>query len=191
MYIDQSVLDAAAAWIESHQLGDGSFQNVGFLHHQELLGGLQGRDALTAYVAIALLEAGSTGSVAGAIGYLEGRLDEMDDPYTMAITAYALELSGSALEDRAYERLMSMAQTDDNGALYWGGGAVGPYPADHRSERLGNQSAAIETTGYALLALLHHGDLASASRRPSGWRDSGTRWAASARHRTPLWACTV
>ena len=164
MYIDQSVLDAAAAWIESHQLGDGSFRNVGFLHHQELLGGLQGRDALTAYVAIALLEAGSTGSVAGAIGYLEGRLDEMDDPYTMAITAYALELSGSALEDRAYERLMSMAQTDDNGALYWGGGAVGPYPADHRSERLGNQSAAIETTGYALLALLHHGDLASASR---------------------------
>ena len=164
MYIDQSVLDAAAAWIESHQLGDGSFQNVGFLHHQELLGGLQGRDALTAYVAIALLEAGSTGSVAGAIDYLEGRLDEIDDPYAMAITAYALELSESALEDRAYERLMSMAQTDDNGALYWGGGAVGPYPADHRSERLGNQSAAIETTGYALLALLHHGDLASASR---------------------------
>ena len=164
MYIDQSVLDAAAAWIESHQLGNGSFQNVGFLHHQELLGGLQGRDALTAYVAIALLEAGSTGPVAGAIGYLESRLDEMDDPYTMAITAYALELSGSALKDRAYESLMSMGQTDDSGALYWGGGAVGPYPADHRSERLGNQSAAIETTGYALLALLHHGDLASASK---------------------------
>ena len=42
MYIDQSVIDAAAAWIESHQLSDGSFENVGFLHHQELLGGLQG-----------------------------------------------------------------------------------------------------------------------------------------------------
>ena len=164
MYIDQSVLDAAAAWIESHQLGDGSFQNVGFLHHQELLGGLQGRDALTAYVTIALLEAGNIDPVASAIGYLEGRLDEIDDPYTMAITAYALELSGSALKDKAYERLMSMGQTDDTGALYWGGGAVEPYPADHRSERHGNQSAAIETTGYALLALLHHGDLASASR---------------------------
>ena len=42
MYIDQSVIDVAAAWIESHQLSDGSFENVGFLHHQELLGGLQG-----------------------------------------------------------------------------------------------------------------------------------------------------
>ena len=72
MFIDQSVLDDAAAWIESHQLGDGSFENVGFLHHQELLGGLQGRDALTAYVAIALLEAGNNRSAATAIGYLEG-----------------------------------------------------------------------------------------------------------------------
>ena len=48
MYIDQSVIESAASWIESHQLGDGSLENVGFLHHQELLDGLQGRDALTA-----------------------------------------------------------------------------------------------------------------------------------------------
>ena len=32
MYIDQSVIDAAAAWIESHQLSDGSFENVGDTH---------------------------------------------------------------------------------------------------------------------------------------------------------------
>ena len=164
MYIDQSVIDDAAAWIESHQLDDGSFENVGFLHHQELLGGLQGRDALTAYVAIALAEAGNTGSGASAVRYLEGRLDRIEDPYTMAITAYALELSGSTLKDRAYEMLMSMGQTNDNGALYWGGGGLEPYSGDRQSQRHGNQSEAIETTGYALLALLHHGDLASASR---------------------------
>ena len=163
MYIDPSVIDTAAEWIESHQLGDGSFENVGFLHHQELLGGLQGRDALTAYVAIALLEAGNNRSAESAVRYLEGRLDEIDDSYTMAITAYALELAESVLNDEAYEKLMSMAQVDDNGALYWGGGGlpIEPYPADGRH---GNQSAAIETTGYALLSLLHHEDLASASR---------------------------
>ena len=133
MYIDQSVIDAAAAWIESHQLSDGSFENVGFLHHQELLGGLQDRDALTAYV---------------------------------AITAYALELAGSGLKPTAYDKLMAMAQIDDNGALYWGGGGlpIEPYSEDRRTARHGNQSAAIETTGYALLALLHHEDLVSASR---------------------------
>ena len=176
MYIDQEVIDSAASWIESHQLSDGSFENVGFLHHQELLGGLQGRDALTAYVAIALLEADNTGSAASAVSYLEGRLDEIDDPYTMAITTYALELSDSAQKDAAYEKLMSMAQVDDNGALYWGGGGlpIEPYPADHGPARHGNQSAAIETTGYALLALLHHEDLVSASRT--------TKWLAGQRN---------
>ena len=163
MYIDPSVIDTAAEWIESHQLGDGSFENVGFLHHQELLGGLQGRDALTAYVAIALLEAGNNRSAESAVRYLEGRLDEIDDSYTMAITAYALELAESVLNDEAYEKLMSMAQVDDNGALYWGL-PIEPYSEDRRSARHGNQSATIETTGYSLLSLLHHEDLASASR---------------------------
>ena len=135
MYIDPSVIDTAAEWIESHQLGDGSFENVGFLHHQELLGGLQGRDALTAYVAIALLEAGNNRSAESAVRYLEGQLDEIDDSYTMAITAYALELAESVLNDEAYKKLMSMAQVDDNGALYWGGGGlpIEPYPADVQS----------------------------------------------------------
>ena len=69
MYIDRTVIDEAAAWIESHQLRDGSFESVGFLHHQELLGGLRGRDALTAYVAIALLEAGRDHATASRIAW--------------------------------------------------------------------------------------------------------------------------
>ena len=59
---------------------------------------------------------------------------------------------------------MSMAQVDDNGALFWDGDHAEPYPAEQKSSRHGNRSAAIETTGYALLALLHHGDLVSAPR---------------------------
>ena len=172
MYIDRTVLDEAAAWIESLQLGDGSFESVGFLHHQELLGGLRGRDALTAYVAIALLEAGRDNATASAIRYLEGRLASIDDPYTMAITAYALELSGSAARDQAYEKLMSMAQEDENGALFWGG--AGPPAQDYPSPGHGNRSAAIETTGYALLALTEHGDLVNASR--------AARWLAGQRN---------
>ena len=167
MYVDPSVIDSAARWIEGHQRSDGSFENVGFLHHQELLGGLQGRDALTAYVAIALMEAGNAGSASRAVGYLEGKLGEIDDPYTMAVTAYALGLADSTLKNDAYDRLMSMAQVDDDGGLYWGGGDVGPvepFAADGPAFGHGNKSAAIETTGYALLALLRHEDLVSASR---------------------------
>ncbi len=163
MYVDPAVIDSATAWIESHQRSDGSFENVGFLHHQELLGGLQGREALTAYVAAALLESGNVSSGTRAIRYLEGKLRDMDDPYTMAITSYALGLADSEFRAAAYDKLMSMAQVDDNGALYWGGAAIEPY-AEETQPRHGNASAAIETTGYALLALLGHEDLLSASR---------------------------
>ena len=163
MYVDPAVIDSATAWIESHQRSDGSFENVGFLHHQELLGGLQGREALTAYVAAALLESGNVSSGTRAIRYLEGKLNQMDDPYTMAITSYALGLADSDFRAAAYDKLVSMAREDDNGALYWGGASVDPY-ADDSQPRHGNASAAIETTGYALLALLGHEDLVSASR---------------------------
>ena len=163
MYVDPAVIDSATAWIESHQRSDGSFENVGFLHHQELLGGLQGREALTAYVAAALIESGNVSSGTRAIRYLEGKLNQMDDPYTMAITSYALGLADSDFRAAAYDKLVSMAREDDNGALYWGGASVDPY-ADDSQPRHGNASAAIETTGYALLALLGHEDLVSASR---------------------------
>ena len=155
IYIDPEVLDRAAAWIGQHQRADGSFENVGFLHHQELLGGLQGRDALTAYVAVALLEAGPTfeaffGALP-AIQYLESRLDAIEDAYTMAVVAYALAIADSALAEEALAKLMTMANEDENGVLYWGGGD-------------GYRSAAIETTGYALLALMASGDLANAGQ---------------------------
>ena len=163
MYVDPAVIDSATGWIESHQRSDGSFENVGFLHHQDLLGGLQGREALTAYVAAALLESGNISSGTRAIRYLEGKLNQMDDPYTMAITSYALGLADSDFRAAAYDRLMSMAQVDDNGTLYWGRASVDPY-AEESQPRHGNASAAIETTGYALLALLGHEDLVSASR---------------------------
>ena len=89
IYIDDEVLDGAIRWIVQHQRPDGSFEPVGFLHHQELLGGLKGNTALTAYVAIALLEGGETSESHAGVRYLEERLERIDDPYTMAIVAYA------------------------------------------------------------------------------------------------------
>jgi CD109 antigen len=164
IYIDDSVLREAEQWIVSHQNKDGSFDAVGFICHQELLGGLQGKDALTAFVAVALLEAGEKNASAGAIDYLEGKLSGMDDAYTVALTAYALELGGSQKRDQAIDKLMDLAQEDENG-LYWGSSMVPvegqresmPYPVQQ-------SSATIETTGYAAMALVRHGDVFNASR---------------------------
>jgi CD109 antigen len=160
IFIDDAILEEAADWLKSHQNSDGSFEPVGFIHHQEILGGLKGKDALTAYTAIALLEYGEKTSSARAVGYLEGILSELDDPYTVAITAYALELAGSDRSDDAYQILMGLAIEDENG-LHWGSGGdiIEPeYPMEY------NQSACIETTAYATLALIKHGDAFNASR---------------------------
>ena len=178
LYIDQSVLDEAAAWTLGHQRADGSFEPVGFLHHQELLGGLQGNTALTAYVAIALQEAGEATASARAVGYLEKGLDSIEDPYTMAIVSYALELGGSNRAGEAYDGLMSMAIEDKQG-LHWGTVVMIAEPrrkdhVDSREPRHGDRSAAIETTGYAILAILEHGDRLNASR--------AARWLVSQRN---------
>ena len=156
IYIDEDLLSQATRWILDHQNEDGSFEPVGFIHHREILGGVQGKTALTAYVAIALLESGEKASSARAIGYLEKKLGRIDDPYTAAITAYALELAGSGAREEAHKKLLSLAQEDENG-LHWGGGEIKPL-------RRASRSVAIEATAYATLALLKHGDKFNASR---------------------------
>ena len=155
VYIDPEVLRSAAQWVLRHQRPDGSFEPVGFLHHQELLGGLQGNTALTAYVAIALQEAGEPAGAAPAIRYLESQLDTIDDPYTLAVAAYALALGDSGHAGQANDRLMSMAIREEDG-VYWameGGAGI---------------NNAVETTGYAVLALLERGDRIAASG-PARW----------------------
>ena len=172
IYIDEDMLSEARNWITSHQKPDGSFESVGFVHHQDLMGGLQGKTALTAYVAIALLEAGETSASAKAISYLESKLGEIDDSYTMAITAYALELAGSARKDEAHTKLMALAQEDENG-MHWGDNEVivepmvGEKAMPIRQEFMppqGIPSTQIEATAYATLALIEHGDVLNAGK---------------------------
>jgi len=159
IYIDDTVLDQAADWILRHQNSDGSFDPVGFVHHQEMMGGLEGKTALTAYVAIALMEAGDSASAARAIGYLEDNLDQIDDAYSAAVTAYALELASSGHRQAVYDRLMELVTEDEDG-LHWSTQDMlsSPGPMPH------NQSADIEATAYATLALVNHGDAFNASR---------------------------
>jgi CD109 antigen len=167
-YIDPEVLGAASSWILKHQKADGSFEPVGFVAHQEMMGGLQGTDALTAYAAIALLEAGESAAADKAVGYLEDRLATIDDPYTLALVTYALELAGSDRRDAAYDELLAAATEDEEG-LHWSSGAPGPDestpmpPADGSSMSV-RPILDVEATGYATLALIEHGDRLDAGK---------------------------
>ena len=83
------------------------------------------------------------------------RLDSIDDAYTMAIAAYALQLAGSHRAEDANEDLLDLATAGAEG-LYWSG------------------PASVETIGYALLALLEEGDRIGAS--------NAARWLVSQRN---------
>lgn len=179
IYIDDTVLQSARDWITAHQQADGSFASVGFLHHQELMGGLNGKAPLTAYVAIALREAGDDAGTGRAIKYLEQVHDTIKDAYGTAITAYALALAKSGRANVMHDRLMALAHQSDSG-LWWGDLPILERPqATQESpvmpETIGpSASAAIETTGYAALALLQAGDRINAGH--------AVRWLAGQRN---------
>lgn len=169
IYVDPKVVSEASDWILQRQNADGSFEQIGGVPNSYLYGGLEGATALAAYVAIALHEAGQTTSADLALGYLEDQLDGIENPYTMAIVAYALTLGDSDEADNAHSRLLEMGTRDDNG-LYWD--ASTPQSNSGRSGWA--TSTAVENTGYAVLALLEHGDLDNA--------DDAVRWLVSQRN---------
>jgi CD109 antigen len=183
VYIDESVLGSASDWVVKHQNRDGSFDPVGFVHHQEMLGGLQGKTALTAFVAVALYEVGERQAFQKAVAYLEGALDRTEDAYGVALTAYALELAKSPRAGDAHGKLMALARESDGG-IQWGDQIEplhmppGILPGEPAPRRPGiprpNQSASIETTAYATLALVERGDRLNASR--------AARWLVSQRN---------
>ena len=54
-----------------------------------------------------------------ATKYLERNLPKIRDPYELAITTYALAVTGSAEADFAYSLLKGMAK-EEGGMIYWG-----------------------------------------------------------------------
>ncbi len=155
--IDEGILADSAAWIGSHQQADGSWEPVGFVIHQDMMGGVSGTYALTAYVALALDEYGSANPVmmADARRYLEDNLAAQKDPYALAIGALALQKLDSPFADKALKDLLAIAEEDDSGT-YWGyGEGPVPMPYEHRGyDFMVPSSKNVETTAYATLALI-------------------------------------
>lgn len=134
--IDETILSQAAQWIISHQLQDGSWDPVGFVIHTDMMGGVEGNLALSAFVTNSLLEYGSADASAlqKALAYLESNVDnEKADSYVLAQIAFALVKAGSSKADEVLNRLLTLAVADSKG-MHW-------------------EPHAIETTGYAAMAL--------------------------------------
>ncbi|KAG7283667.1 hypothetical protein CRUP_020440 [Coryphaenoides rupestris] len=142
IFIDPEELRAAKSWLIKHQRNEGSFPAMGRILNKDLQGGIHGKISLTAYVVAALLETGITTeeekvAVAKAKEFLETNTYSADDPYTTALSAYALALLRSPYAPLALRRLNHMAITHV-------------------------VSAEVEMTAYGLLTYTLMGDVASA-----------------------------
>jgi CD109 antigen len=137
--VDETVLAGAADWIEAHQLPNGSWEPVGFICHTEMVGGMEGTYALTAFVTIALADYGtaSPDTLAGATQYLTNNLTSVqNDAYALAIAALALTRVNNSAVHTVIGRLLEIAIEDGDG-IHWS-----PYD--------------VETTAYAALALMEN-----------------------------------
>ncbi|MCL7411264.1 MAG: MG2 domain-containing protein [Methanosarcinaceae archaeon] len=173
--IDEDVLMEAADWIEDLQGSDGSWEPAGFVIHQDMMGGVSGTYALSAYVTLALAEYGHASPVVmtDAQQYLEDNLDSQDDPYALAIGTLVLQKLNSPKADVALNKLLALSKEDENG-MYWGYdvvamplkeyGGYGYYPPSSKN---------VETTAYATLALIE-------AKNPSA--SSALKWIAAQRN---------
>ncbi|KAJ8419039.1 hypothetical protein AAFF_G00005380 [Aldrovandia affinis] len=171
IFIDPEELRAAKTWLINHQREEGSFPAMGRILNKDLQGGIHGKISLTAYVVAALLETGISTeeekmAVAKAKGFLETNTYSADDPYTTALSAYALALLRSPYAPLALRRLNHMAITQD-GFTHWS--LTGSTVTDEDtfmgfSDGLSQSvvSAEVEMTAYGLLTYTLLGDVASA-----------------------------
>ena len=154
VFVDSSILKSAAEFLIGTQRSDGSFQRIGLVIHQEMLGGASGSDvALTAYVTSALAKAQTVLTLATlqpalvkAQTYLESQ--SSSDTYTALLRSHALLLAGLWSQDQAATEVLA-SSTLSGSYRFW------TQPTETSSDRMGGREKTldIEMTGYGLLAL--------------------------------------
>ncbi len=155
--LDDAIIDDMQEFIVAEQHADGSFTFPEWGLYEYTPDVLKSKTvATTAYVARSLAYSGYQGSaIAEAVTYIEARLSEVwDDPYSLAIALIVLDAEGSSSAARVADRLETLAkrvgdevhwETEstmiDSGSREWFDWGYGSSPQ------------AIETTGYAVMAL--------------------------------------
>ncbi|XP_046890664.1 complement C3-like [Hypomesus transpacificus] len=145
--IDSKVVCKAVEWlIQKSQLPDGRFLEIGLVHTGGMMGGVAHLDtdaSMTAFVLIALQEArplcektirGMTNNMNKAVAYLQSRLPNIKNPYSVAMVSYAMANHGTLNKE-----LLLKFSTDLK---------------DHWEVPEGYGTFTLEATAYALLALL-------------------------------------
>ncbi|KAM4678128.1 alpha-2-macroglobulin-like [Discoglossus pictus] len=155
IFIDKDHLRNTHSWLREKRQENGCFQNIGRLFNNAMKGGVDDEISLSAFVAIALLEAGWTLEdpvVEGAVNCLRKAAPQVSSVYTQALLAYTFTLCGETdLRQNLLDTLKEKAVRTDQ-QLHWERTSSAPktdLPFWYRAP-----SAEVELASYVLLALL-------------------------------------
>uniref|UniRef100_A0AAR2LRU8 Complement 4B (Chido blood group) n=1 Tax=Pygocentrus nattereri TaxID=42514 RepID=A0AAR2LRU8_PYGNA len=157
-------------YLINNQNKDGSFSDPHPVIHREMQGGIGGLEqevSLTAFITIALKRSlpfldmeTDKASITRATAFLLSRVDQLERPYAVAITAYCLStcLPEKTLALSAWSKLQSLARREGECKVWRAN--EGMRLAGEQTRYLVPPAVAltVETTAYALLTALAHGD---------------------------------
>lgn len=119
--LDDKVIDEALNFLQSVQNpNDGSFPENGYILDHKMQGGSSKGVALTAYTAITFLQNGVPNvahqdTIRKAIENVATNIHDIDDVYTLAIAAYALQLADHAIKDQILDILVAKMVSKNGG----------------------------------------------------------------------------
>ncbi|CAB3978842.1 alpha-2-macroglobulin-like isoform X1, partial [Paramuricea clavata] len=164
VFVDEDEIKHSIQWFRRKQKLSGCFPKYGKVFHKSLQGGLNSELTITAYVTIALLEAGfdkKTRIVSKALNCVTDKLTHIQDSYTTSLVTYTLVLADHPKAGLMISRLKDKAVSSEDGQIFWSARndklvateeptdyfVYQPHPAD------------VEMTGYALMSYLKRKEL--------------------------------
>ncbi|XP_068113161.1 alpha-2-macroglobulin-like [Hyperolius riggenbachi] len=154
IFIDDSHLKHSSSWLQDHRNERGCFRSVGRLFNNAMKGGVDDEISLSAYVTMALLEAGFSAEVPlvkEAVSCLRAAAPGVSNVYTQALLAYTFTLCGETeLRKAILAKLEEKAIRGDR-QVHWKRDTVPPVTDSYWYRA---SSAEVEMTAYVLLALL-------------------------------------
>ncbi|XP_040217255.1 alpha-2-macroglobulin-like [Rana temporaria] len=155
IFIDDSHLNQSFTWLQKIRKDTGCFRNVGRLLNTAMQGGAKDDVSLSAYVTMALIEAGVSLKdplVKDAVSCLREASANVTNVYTLALLAYTFTLCRETeLRAAVLDKLEEKAIRED-GQLHWARDTTPPIQDSywHRAP-----SAEVEMNAYVLLAILY------------------------------------
>ncbi|RJP19071.1 MAG: hypothetical protein C4527_28085 [Candidatus Omnitrophota bacterium] len=161
--IDQNVIERTKNWLLGQMNADGSWDPDEHYAHAEMWRNIQDNKVLaTAYIALALAKSDAKSALQKTDEYLRANAGKAKDAYTLSILCNALlALSPEhATTKRCVSRLVDMGTLEGKN-MYW--------KSDASMSFARGDNASIETTAWAILALIDDGRFSAEMGKALNW----------------------